>query len=149
MSELDTHWKPKRMLQRALTTSIATSGNPAFKDVFTESNSESSPSGSLFPSSLGASIKRKLQDAMPLVRSISLRSPSGSRSAHKARRQNRAFSADSSTTRPHIVHTYSPESINVAQIVPQVQPVVQSPKPSQSHFIPRRPSMADVDIPHV
>jgi phosphatidylinositol phospholipase C delta len=88
---------------------------------------------------------------MPLVRSISLRSPSGS--DRHGRRHTRAFSTDSSTTRPKLVHTVSPGSINVTSNVPQVaQPtgaLVQSPKPSQPQFVPRRPSMADVAVPQL
>jgi phosphatidylinositol phospholipase C, delta len=156
MSGPDTNWKPRRMLQRA-SNLLTSSGIPlvALEDIFTESTSESnSGSSSLSRHSLGTSIKRKLQGAkdstMPLVRSISLRSPSKSGSPHRqTRRQTRSFSTDNSTPRPHLVHMNSPESINVTPNAPKAQPISQSTQLSQSRFIPRRLTMADVAVPQL
>jgi phosphatidylinositol phospholipase C delta len=144
-------------LQRA-SNLLTSNGNPvaAFAEVFMEqeeSTSESNTSGSSSRNGLGASIRRKLQGAkdIPLVRSISLRSPSGSGSLQN-RRHSRAFSTGSSTTRPQLVHTRSPESINMPSKFPHAQPTspdAQSPKPSQPQLVPRRPSMADVVVPQL
>jgi len=156
MSDPDIHWRPKRILQRA-SNLLKSNGNPvaAFAEVFMEREDtplENNAGSSLSRNSLGASIKRKLQGAkdIPLVRSISLRSPASS--GRQARRQTRAFSTDSSTTRPQLVYTNtSPKSFGISY-APRAQPTepfVLSPKPSQPPFVPRKPSMADVVVPQI
>lgn len=115
----------------------------------TSYGNQSGGSTSITRNGLGASIKRKLREAknQGLARSISLQRPSSSSGSDslrtQSRRQTRAFSSGSTTTRPRLV---SPESINVPGYAPQAQPV----KP-QSHYrrAPRRISMADVAVPEL
>jgi phosphatidylinositol phospholipase C, delta len=152
MSDPDIHWRPKWILQRASNV-LTSNGNPvaAFTEVFMEredSPLENNVGSSLSRNSLGASIKRKLQGAkdIPLVRSISLRSPASS--GQQARRQIRAFSSDSSATRPQLVY---PKSFGISY-APPAQPteaLVLSPKPPQPPFVPRKSSMADVVVPQI
>ena len=147
------------MLQRAskLLTSNGHGGKPATaspsdSEVFIMDRDESTSESSVVitassSNGFGASIKRKLQGAkeMRLVRSISLRpSTSGSDSTQR-RRHTRAFSTDSSTTRPQLVHTTSPQSINNPSS--DHFPRAQSPKPSQPQPPPKKLSMADVVVP--
>jgi phosphatidylinositol phospholipase C, delta len=145
------------LLQRAsnLLTSNGHSGKPVTasssdSEVFIMDRDESTSESNVTASSSNgfrASIKRKLQGAkeMRLVRSISLRtSTSGSASTNR-RRHTRAFSTDSSTTRPQLVHTRSPQSINPSS---DHVPRAQSPKPSlQPQPPPKKLSMADVVVP--
>jgi len=155
MSDPDIHWRPRRILQRA-SNLLTSNGNPvaAFAEVFMEreeSPLENNAGAALSRNGFGASIKRKLQGAkdIRLVRSISLRSPASS--GRQARRHTRAFSTDSSTTRPQLVHTDSPESYGMSY-APHAQPadpLVLSPKPSQPKFVPRKSSMADVVVPQL
>lgn len=125
-------------------------------------HSEESSGASLSRHGLGASIRRKLQDAkdMPLVRSISLRSTPGSPgSPHRgARRHAKTFSVDTSTTRPNVVHTNSaPETINGSERE-KIQPIkpledqippVSTQLPSRLKLTPKRSSMADVAVPEL
>ena len=123
--------------------------------------------------SIGASIKRKLQEAKshPIVQSISRRrhseSESNSRSSlllfhdnHKGTRHFRAFSSSEfTTTRPTIVpHIYSaPESINVPErnetdegkdpVSPP--PSTNSLPPSPTRSKSKQTSMADVPVPAI
>jgi phosphatidylinositol phospholipase C delta len=147
------------MLQRA-SNLLTSNGNPAaaIADIFVERVENTSESNIINPASpgFGATLKRKLQGAkhIPIVRSISLRSSPGPGSLQRqSRRHTRAFSTDSSTTRPKLLHTNSPESINMPSNDPHIlptEPLTQSPKPSLSppQLTPRS-SMADVDVPQL
>lgn len=123
--------------------------SPGFEDKSDEGSdstvlgSDSSGSKLSRNRSLGASIKRKLQDN-PLVRSISARSPSLTRKS----RQSRAFSSDSTTPRPQVV-----QDTDLGSAKPLHGPHSSlSSSNSNAKIKPRKPhrkSMADVAVPQL
>lgn len=157
--------RPKRIFQRA-STHLTTNDNsvPVFEDL---PELEQPPPGraSFSSNGLGASIRRKLQEAKDtrLVRSISLRSASvPSRTLdfvdRKIQRHSRTFSS-SEATRPRVLYTTNsaPDSINVPVSYPietldnQISPGTLSRhlQRPQSKLPPARSSMADVAVPEV